>query len=144
MRMKNSWVIAILAITLTGCATAKEQHLSDGYRLISAEEIRQLHSNKTHRLDVTQGMTIVAYYTEDGRSTFRRSDVLTAQGVWEIRGERICYYYPKLLNTENNCHTIAVKDGQYVMFKEYSGRVGNLSGEFRAIESGNTENLPLE
>lgn len=134
-----------IALALSACVTtAKEQHLADGYRLLSVDEIRSLHLDKTHELNLAGGKTAIDFYTADGRSTFQRSDGVVDQGRWEIRGDRICYVYPKIPGTSENCHSWAVKDGRYVSFKEFHGKKGAFSAEVLSIESGNTQNLPLE
>lgn len=134
---------ALLSATLVGCVTAKERYLEDGYRLLAAEEIRQLHAGKTHHVELASGRTVVAFFHEDGRSTFERSDRVADQGRWEIQGERICFIYPDIPGTKDNCHTVAEKNGQYVLFKEYYGHSGNVSAKLLSVDLGNTQGLAL-
>ncbi|WP_422365410.1 hypothetical protein [Pelagibius sp.] len=135
---------ALLSATLAGCVTAKERHLDDGYQLLANEEIRQLHAGKTHQVELASGRTATAFFHEDGRSTFKRSDRVAEQGKWEVRGERICFVYPDIPATKDNCHTVAERNGQYILFKEYSGRSGNVSAKVLSISLGNTQGLPLD
>jgi hypothetical protein len=143
MRLRTFAVLACAA--LAACVTtAKEQHLADGYRLLSVDEIRELHLDKTHELKLASGKTAIDFYTADGRSTFQRSDGVADQGRWEIRGDRICYVYPKVPATSENCFSWAAKDGQYVLFMEFPNKKGELSAEVISITPGNVKNLPLE
>jgi hypothetical protein len=137
-------VLLTALLLLSACATAKEKHLADGFRLLSGDEIRALHLDKTHEVKLPSGKMAVDYFTADGRSTFQRSDGVADQGTWEIRGDRVCYVYPKVPATARNCYTVAMKDGRYVLFKEFPDTKGTLGAEVISITAGNVKNLPLE
>lgn len=136
--------IAFVTATLAGCVTAKERHLEDGYHLLAADEIRQLHQDVTHEVELASGKSAVNFFTSDGRSTFRRSDGVEDQGNWEIRDQSVCYVYPSKLATLENCFSVAVKDGSYVLFKEFFEKEGDLGAQVISITPGNVKNLPLK
>jgi hypothetical protein len=135
---------AATALLLAACATAKDSYLKDGYRLLSGDEIRALHLDRTYEVKLASGRTAVAFYAANGRSTYRRSDGRANVGVWEIRGDHVCYVYQAVPGTEENCHSLAEKDGRYVFFKEFHGKNGELSAEVISITPGNVKSLPLE
>ncbi|HIC81733.1 MAG TPA: hypothetical protein EYP07_12345 [Kiloniellaceae bacterium] len=144
MSNRRFLVMMAIAAALAGCTTPKERHLQDGYRLLSAEEIRALHQNQTHEVELASGKSAVAFFTADGRSTFRRSDGVADQGGWEVRGQNICYVYPSIPATSHNCFSVAVKDGNYVLFKEYFDTKGDFGAQVINIIPGNVQGLPLD
>lgn len=136
--------LALLLLALAACATAKESYLKDGYRLLSGEETRALHQDKTHEVKLASGKTATNFFTADGRSSFVRSDRIRDQGNWSIRGHLVCYLYSNTAETEPNCFSVAEKDGRYVLFKEILGKKGDFGAKVTSITPGNTENLPLK
>jgi hypothetical protein len=144
MRLRSLVLLAVGALTLTACATAKDSHLKDGYRLLSGDEIQALHIDRTYEVELASGRSAVAFYAANGRSTYTRSDGRANIGVWEIRGDHVCYIYQAVPGTEENCHSMAEKEGRYVFFKEFHGKNGDLSAEVVSITPGNVKNLPLE
>jgi hypothetical protein len=144
MHLRSLSMLLTSLLTLAACATAKERSLEDGYRLLSGEEIRALHVDRTYEVNLASGRTLVAFYAANGRATYRRSDGVANLGVWEIRGDLVCYVYQAVPGTEDNCHSLAEKNGQYVFFKEFHGKNGDLSAEVVRLTPGNVKNLPLE
>lgn len=144
MRLRTLALISVTALALAACATAKDDSLKSGYRLLSGEEIRALHLDRTYEVNLASGRTAIAFYAANGRSTYRRSDGRANLGVWEIRGDHVCYVYQAVPGTELNCHSMAEREGQYLFFKEIHGKNGDLSAEVVSITSGNVKNLPLE
>ena len=144
MRLRSITLLAAAALLLAACATAKDSHVKDGYRLVSGDEIRLLHLDRTYEVKLASGLTAIAFYAANGRATYRRSDGRANVGVWEIRGDHVCYVYQAVPGTEDNCHSLAEKNGDYVFFKEFHGKNGDLSAEVVSIAPGNVKNLPLE
>jgi hypothetical protein len=137
-------LLFIIVLALSACATAKEKYLSEGYRLLSADEIRALHLDKTHEFKLASGKTALDFFTADGRSSFQRSDGVADQGRWEIQDQHVCYVYPSIPATSENCFSMAAKDGRYVLFKEFPNKKGEFGAEVISITPGNAKNLPLE
>ncbi|MEQ8354871.1 MAG: hypothetical protein RH942_04985 [Kiloniellaceae bacterium] len=68
MPMRRFALFAIAALLLTACATAKEQYVEDGYRLLSGAEITELVSGNTvEGLYGSGAGSFVEYYAPDGR-----------------------------------------------------------------------------
>jgi hypothetical protein len=144
MHLRALPLLTACALLLSACATAKERRLEEGYRLLAGEEIRALHVDRTYEVNLASGRTLVAFYAANGRATYKRSDGVANLGVWEIRGDFVCYVYEAVPGTEENCHSLAEKNGQYVFFKEFHGKNGELSAEVVRVTPGNVNNLPLE
>jgi hypothetical protein len=144
MSLRSLALLTVTAVLLTACATARERSLEAGYRLLSGDEIRALHADRTYEVKLASGRTAVAFYAANGRSTYTRSDGRANIGVWEIRGNHVCYVYQAVPGTEENCHSMAEKNGEYLFFKEFDGKHGDLSAEVVSIMPGNVNNLPVE
>jgi hypothetical protein len=147
MRLPALALLSAAALSLAACTTAKDSYLENGYRLLPGDEVRALHRDMTYDLKLASGRTAVAFYAANGRSSFRRSDGVSDLGVWEIRGNQVCYVYQQVPGTEHNCYSLAEKNGQYLFFKEFESRQsrkGDVGAEVVSVTPGNVKDLPLE
>lgn len=135
--------VALLVAILAGCATAKEQHLQDGYRLMTGDEIASVFSGQTVEGRYGDGSeTFVEYRSADGRVTTIESDGDTYYGTWKIDGDRLCFVYVDF--PVNKCSDVLTKDGRYVEFRIGGWTYGRFGTEITGIQPGNVKNLPLK
>ena len=140
--MDKPWVIAILAIALTGCTTAKEKYLEEGYRQLSGAEIVEIFGGTTVEGRYGDGRGVfVEYRSADGRLTTIESDGRTYYGAWNVDGDRLCFVYADF--PVNKCVDVLAKDGRYVDVR-IGGREFGKYTEITSIRPGNVKDLPLK
>lgn len=133
----------MLAIGLTGCATAKEEYLRDGYRVMTGEEITRVFSGQTVEGRYGDGSgNLVEYRSADGRLTTIEPSRRTYYGTWEIDDDWLCFIYAD--SPKRRCVEVVTKDGQYIEFRTGGPSYGKYGAEIISIQPGNVRDLPLK
>ncbi|MPZ08903.1 MAG: hypothetical protein GEU89_01670 [Kiloniellaceae bacterium] len=146
MRSLTVALLACSAVALSACVTTvKEQHLQDGYRLLSGSEITTLVSGQTVEGRYGDGHgTYIDFRAADGRLSTLEPSGKTYIGTWEVEDDLLCLTYPTVPVPIPKCLEIAEKDGHYVEFRISGPAAGKLGAEYVSIIPGNIKNLPLE
>jgi hypothetical protein len=80
---------AALIICLAAPAVAEEERWGD----MSGAEIRRLLSGNTVTGRYADGAPFSEWHAPDGRVYGHNNRELVDQGCWDMRGDRVCYYY---------------------------------------------------
>ncbi|WP_422365409.1 hypothetical protein [Pelagibius sp.] len=142
MKLKNTLIFALLVAGLAACATAKEQHLQDGFRVMTGEEIVSVFSGQTVEGRYSDGRGVfVEFRSADGRLTTIESDGRTYHGTWSVDGDWLCFIYTDF--PVKKCVEVLTKDGRYVDIRTGGREFGKFT-DITSIQPGNVNNLPLK
>ena len=143
MKHRHRLILTLMAAGLAGCTTAKEQHLENGFRVMTGEEITSVFSGQTVEGRYGDGSgTFVEYRSADGRLTTVEPSRRTYYGTWEIDDDWLCFIYAD--SPKRRCVEVVTKDGQYIEFRTGGPSYGKVGAEIISIQPGNVRDLPLK
>jgi len=86
------WLLPFLAMA-AGIATAADNVVQTGERVLGEDEIREFTAGKTFHYTLLGLPRGAEQHSDDGRVTWRLPDGTCMHGVWVAREETLCYYY---------------------------------------------------